>query len=98
MKNIEPIEIWINGENKIGQLFQVTCIFDNYENTARNNWQIFTAVTNINGIDQPGELLSGGNLTITGQSYVDWGNVPANSINAWIYNWSAQQLGLTIIP
>jgi hypothetical protein len=93
MKNIQPIQIWINGENKIGQLFQVTCIFDNYENTARNNWQIFT-----NGIDQPGELLSGGNLVITGQSYIDWGNVPANSINAWIYNWSAQQLGLTIIP
>jgi hemolysin activation/secretion protein len=97
MKQIEPINIWINGQNMVGQFFQVTGIFDNYQDTATNNWQIFTSVT-VDNIDQPGELISGGNLTITGQDYIDWGNVPASSVNTWIYNWSATQLGLTIIP
>jgi hypothetical protein len=97
MKQIQPVSIWIDGENKIGQYFQVIGISDNYENTANNNWQIFIKVT-IDGIDQPGEVISSGNLSISGQDYIDWGNVPASSVNTWIYNWSAQQLNLIIIP
>jgi hypothetical protein len=89
MKQIEPIDIWINGEIKIGVNFSVTCVNDNYESTATNYWQI---------LDADSQQISQGNLIISGQDYSDWGNVPANSINAWIYNWSAQQLGLTIIP
>ncbi|MGL4790317.1 MAG: hypothetical protein ACRCW1_02815 [Anaerotignaceae bacterium] len=44
-----------------------------------------------------GESVASGNLTIDGESYVEWGDVPAMSVNAWIYNWVAEQLNLTII-
>jgi len=88
MKQIQPIDIWINGETKIGVNFSVNCIFDNYENSATNYWQIS---------DADGQSISQGNLTIDGQDYIDWGNQPAMAINEWIYNWSADKLGLTII-
>lgn len=96
-KQIEPINIWVNGENKVGEFFQVTCINDNYENSATNYWQIFTKVVDEEGNEKQGEQISCGNLTIDGQDYVNWGDQPAMAINAWIYDWSASKLGLTII-
>lgn len=96
-KQIQPVNIWINGENKVGEFFQVTCINDNYENSATNYWQIFTKVVDEEGNEKQGEQISCGNLTIDGQDYVNWGDQPAMAINAWIYDWSASKLGLTII-
>ena len=88
MKQIQPINIWVNGETKVGVNFSVNCIFDNYENSATNYWQI---------TDADGQSIAQSNLTIDGQDYIDWGDQPAMAINTWIYNWSADKLGLTII-
>jgi hypothetical protein len=102
-KQIEPQEVWVNGVSKTAEFFQVTCINDNYENSATNYWQLFTKVTQMNGVDAdtpvdvPGEQVAQGNLTISGQDYINWGDQPAMAINAWIYEWSAEQLNLTII-
>ena len=87
-KQIEPIDIWVNGQTKTGVNFSVTCINDNYDNSATNYWQI---------LDADGQQIAQGNLTIDGQDYIDWGNQPAMAINEWIYNWSADKLGLEII-
>lgn len=87
-KSIEPINIWVNGETKTGVKLSVTCISDNYENSATNYWQIF---------DADGQQIASSNLTITGQDYIDWGDQPAMAINDWIYNWVANKLSLTII-
>jgi len=88
MKQIQPIDIWVNGVTKTGVSFLVTGIFDNYEDTATNQWQIF---------DSEGKQISSSNLIIDGQDYIDWGNQPAMAINEWIYNWVANKLGLIII-
>ena len=87
-KQIEPIDIWVNGQTKTGVNFSVTCINDNYENSATNYWQI---------LDADGQQIASSNLTIDGQDYIDWGDQPAMAINEWIYNWSADKLGLEII-
>jgi len=97
MKTIQSVNIWINGEQKIGQYLTVFCIFDNYESSAQNQWQINAQTQDDEGNNIKGELLASGNLTISGQDYIDWGNQPEMAINDWIYNWSAQQLNLTII-
>jgi hypothetical protein len=96
-KQIEPVTIWVNGEIKVAEYLQVTGINDNYESSATNYWALFTLVVDEDGNDKPGEQVANGNLTIAGQDYVDWGDQPAMAINAWIYDWSAQQLNLTII-
>jgi hypothetical protein len=44
-----------------------------------------------------GEQVAQGNLTISGEEYIAWGDQPAMAINAWIYDWSADKLNLTIL-
>jgi hypothetical protein len=102
-KQIEPQEVWVNGVSKTAEFFQVTCINDNYESSATNYWQLFTKEIQMTGVDADvpveviGQQVAQGNLTIAGQDYINWGDQPAMAINAWIYDWSAQQLNLTII-
>jgi hypothetical protein len=96
-KKIQPQQVWVNGESKSAEYFQVTCINDNYENSATNYWQLFTKVVDAEGVESQGEQVAQGNLTIDGVSYQEWGDQPAMAINAWIYNWSAEKLNLTII-
>ena len=96
-KQIQPVTIWVNGVSKQAQYLSVTGIYDNYESTSTQYWQLFTMVVDAEGVETQGESVSQGNLTIDGQAYIDWGNEPAMSINAWIYNWVAEQLNLTII-
>ena len=96
-KKISPINVWVNGQSKEAQYLQVTGINDNYESSATNYWQMFTMVVDAEGVESMGEAVASGNLTIDGESYVEWGDVPAMSVNAWIYNWVSEQLNLTII-
>lgn len=96
-KQIEPVTIWTNGESKVAEYLQVTGINDNYESSATNYWALFTKVVDAEGVESMGEQVAQGNLTISGQDYINWGDQPAMSINAWIYNWVADQLNLTII-
>jgi beta-lactamase class D len=96
-KQISPVQIWVNGESKQAEYFQVTCINDNYENSATNYWQLFTKNVDTEGVESQGEQVAAGNLTIQGENYTAWGDQPAMQINAWIYNWSAEQLNLVIL-
>ena len=96
-KKIAPINVWVNGEVKIAQYLQVTGINDNYESSATNYWQMFTMVVDAEGVESMGEQVAAGNTTIQGEDYVLWGDQPAMAINAWIYNWVAGKLNLTII-
>ena len=96
-KQIQSVNVWVNGEVKVAEYLQVTGINDNYESSATNYWQMFTMIVDVNGIEEMGEAVASGNLIIDGASYVEWGDVPAMSVNAWIYNWVAEQLNLTII-
>ena len=97
-KQISPVDIWVNGESKVAEYLQVTCINDNYENSATNYWQLFTKVVDAEGVESIGEQISQSNLTIDGQDYINWGDQPAMAINAWIYQWSADKLNLVILP
>jgi hypothetical protein len=96
-KQITPVTIWVNGENKIAEYLQVIGINDNYQSSATNYWSLYTKVVDENGVESMGMQISQGNLIIDGENYVLWGDQPAMAINEWIYNWSAEQLNLTII-
>jgi beta-lactamase class D len=97
-KQIQPQQVWVNGVSKQAEYLQVTCINDNYENSATNYWQLFTKNVDAEGVESQGEQVAQGNLTISGEEYVAWGDQPAMAINAWIYQWSADKLNLVILP
>jgi len=88
MKQIEPVQIWTNGEEKVGEYISVTGIYDNNESIAIEQWKIFT-IDNVQ--------IAQGNIDIDGQNYQDWGNQPALEVNEWIYNWVASQINVVIL-
>jgi len=97
MKQIAPVTIWLNGKDNEAQYLQCTGTYDNYENTATIYFQLFSMFINPELNETPSEQLAQGYLYISGQAYIDWGNVPASSVNEWIYNWTAEQINVTII-
>lgn len=96
-KQIQPVNVWVNGTSKEAKYLQVTGINDNYESSATNYWQMFTMVIDGEGVESVGEAVTQGNLTISGQDYINWGDQPAMAINEWIYNWVATQLNLQLV-
>ena len=97
MKQISPVQIWINGVSKTAEFLQVTGINDNYESAAVNYWQLFTKVVDAEGVESAGESVAQGNSIISGQDYINWGDQPAMAINEWIYNFVASELNLVIL-
>jgi hypothetical protein len=97
MVQIQPVTIWINGESKVAEYLKVNGIADDYATSATNYWSLFTKTVDADGNDVAGEQVAQGNLTISGQDYIDWGDQPAMAINEWIYNWVAIELNLVII-
>ena len=84
--NIQPVQIWNAGQTQTATQFELNGVWDNFMDSATLYYQL---------LDVDNVQLSQGNQTIDGQDYQDWDNDP--DANTWIVNWSATQLGLTII-
>jgi len=89
MKAIQPVQIWANGSVQTGNWINAYIINDNLKDTAQFYWSIYTEITS-------GNLLSQGNLTLTGEEYLLWDT--SNDINQAAYDWICFQLNLTLIP
>lgn len=89
MKQIQPVQIWVNGQVQTGNWLNAYIINDNLLDTAIFYWSIYTS-------DVSGIQLSQGNLTINDPEYDQWGQ--STDINQAAYEWIAEQLSLTLIP
>jgi hypothetical protein len=93
---IQAVSIWKNGQVKTASDFYLKSIDDDFATSAVLYYELRSASSQDgDGNTVSGETLSSGNLSISGQDYIDWG--ADADVNLWIYNWSADQLGLTII-
>ena len=90
-KQIEPINIWVNGETKVAEFLNANGINVTLGVSATFYWQLFTKFTDLEGNEVAGESISQGNLTMDGEDYQNWNQ----DIFAW--DWIATKLGLTII-
>lgn len=97
MKQIQPITIWINGEEKIAEYISVTGVYDNNASEAKEFWQLYTKIVDDQGVAKSGQEIAQGPVTISGQDYINWGDQPAMNVNEWIYNWVAQQINAVIV-
>lgn len=88
MKQIQPVQIWVNGLVQTGSFINAYIINDNLKNSATFFWDIFTA-------DNGGTQLAQGNLTIVEPDYSVWDST--EDINLAAYEWICSQLGLTLI-
>jgi len=85
MKQIQPITLWVNGQQATATLFNLIIINDNLSNSATFYWQL---------LDADAVKLPDGNLTMGEPTYDQWGT--QSDVNQWAYEWAATQLNLTL--
>lgn len=85
MKQIQPISIWVNGQQQTATVFNLIIINDNLLNSATFYWQL---------LDSAEVKLADGNLTMVEPQYDQWGT--SSDVNQWAYEWAATQLNITL--
>jgi len=85
MKQIQPIQIWVNGQQKTATLFSMYIVNDNLLNSATFNYSL---------LDADAVSLTSGNLTMGEPTYDQWGT--QSDVNQWAYEWAATQLNITL--
>ena len=85
MKQIQPITLWVNGQQETATLFNLIIINDNLLNSATFYYQL---------LDADATKLADGNLTIGEPDYDVWG--ASADINLAAYQWAASQLNITL--
>jgi len=93
MANITPVPVWYQGEQHNANVFTLYSKGDNLIDSAIFQYQLIEEII----VDEQtnSQTLLIGELSINGGDYALWdAEVDAN---AWIYNWAASKLNLTII-
>jgi hypothetical protein len=95
MANIQPVSVWYQGNTHQVNVFTLYSDGDNLIDSASFQYQLIELIV-ISPEEQNSKTLIVGELSITGQDYIDWDS--STSANDWIYNWAATQLNLVLIP
>ncbi len=85
MKQIQPLTLWVNGQQKVATEFYLTIIYDNLLNSATFYWTLN---------DENTTKLADGNLTMGEPDYDVWGS--SADINLAAYEWAASKLNITL--
>ena len=85
MKQIQPIQIWVNGSLQTATVFNLIIINDNLLNSATFYWQL---------LDSAEIKLADGNLTMGEPDYDVWGST--SDVNQAAYDWAASKLNITL--
>ena len=85
MKQIQPLTLWVNGQQATATLFNLIIINDNLLNSATFYWQL---------LDADASKLADGNLTMGEPDYDVWGS--SADINQAAYQWAATELNITL--
>lgn len=102
MKNIEPIQIWKDGQSKTASVLDARIVYDDLISYCTFYWQLKEADTTqevpspIEGgaattINIPGQLLAEGNCSMSANSYQEW-----DDSNDAAYEFVAGQINVTI--
>jgi hypothetical protein len=94
MAQIQPVQVWYQGEQREATVFNLISNYDNLSDSATFQYQLVEIIT-ISPEEQNSNVLIIGYLSIYGTDYNQWDM--ETDANAWIYNWAADQLGLVII-
>jgi hypothetical protein len=94
MANIQPVQTWYKGTEHQANVFSLYSTGDNLIDSATFQYQLIEEII-ISPEEIKSQTLITGQLAINGADYAQWdAEVDAN---AWIYQWAASKLNLTII-
>jgi hypothetical protein len=93
MANIQSVKTWFQGAEHEANVFSLYSTGDNLIDAAVFKYQLIEEI--VVGEETKSQVLISGELSINGEEYTQWdAEVDAN---AWIYNWAASKLNITII-
>ena len=93
MKQIQPVQIWKNGVSKSASVLSAIIINDDLASSATFYYQLIEGDSqDAEGNVISGQSLADGNVSMSGQDYIDWDNS-----NDGAYAYIASQLNLVII-
>jgi len=93
MKNIQPIQLWQNGQNKTATHLGLNLVQDNLEDIAVFSYRLCRYVGQ--GEDETIDVITSGAVTIDGQEYQNWGTTMSANDEAYII--VCQKLNLSLI-
>lgn len=93
MKQIQPVSVWYNGEEKQAGKLLVSSVADDLATVATFYYQLLEGDSqDADGNVVSGQSLAAGNVSMSGQDYLDW-----NGSNNDAYSYVAGKLNLVII-
>lgn len=92
MKKIQPFNIWVNGQMKSAKYMFLRCGTDNLQDSAMFYYSLHEATLDKDGKEISGNVLTDGNITMSGTDYDGW------ETNEYAWTWAAQKLNITLIP
>ena len=93
MAQIQPVQVWYQGEQKQATVFNLYTNFSNNKDSANFQYQLIEVI--ITPDSQNSNVLIIGYLTINGFDYEAWNTSP--DADVFIYQWAAQKLNLVLI-
>jgi hypothetical protein len=94
MAQIQPVQIWYQGEQREATILNVYTNFSNNKDSANLQYQLIELI--VTPDLQNSNVLNIGYLTISGFDYEAWNTSPDG--DSFIYQWVATQLNLVLIP
>jgi hypothetical protein len=94
MKQIEPIQIWVNGQNKTASILDARIINDDLATSCTFYWELKEASIppTEDTPEQAGATLAQGNVSMTGEDYENWDNS-----NEEAYAYIAEKINVTLV-
>jgi hypothetical protein len=93
MRKIEPVQVWKNGEQLEANFLNAYIINDNLQSFCSFYYSLNTGGEGTEAMPLViGQAVAEGNITISGQDYIDWDNS-----NEAAYVYIAEKLNLTLI-
>jgi hypothetical protein len=87
MKNIQPIQIWKNGQQLTASVLDAIIINDNLSTSCTFYWMLKEDLD-----DEVGQTLADGNATMTGEYYDNW-----DGSNDYAFSYIASQINVKIL-
>jgi hypothetical protein len=92
MKNISPVSIWKNGQNKTASILDAIIINDNLSSSCTFYWMLKEADSVVDEQSVAGQTLADGNVTMSGDDYDNW-----DGSNDYAFEYIGSQINVTII-
>ena len=86
MRDIQPLDIWSDGDTKTATCIQLYISYDDLATRAAFQYSL---------CDVDGAMIYEGQILVEGQTYLDWGS--SGDSNTEAYTIAAAQLNLTLI-